>query len=223
MARHHHLICIVLLAAGGLSACGSAPLSPEQGTALLPTEQWISKVGVQEQPRAIQLAQHQLGLSDAQRAALTDFAAQWQSEGGGTVSVTYPGAGEAPLVARQSAAMLHDAGVSDVRLFAGDGGAASDPVIVQYAHAEALLPICGRQISDYMATRNNGVDRNFGCAVTANLAAQAADPRDLQRPRANDPADGARAAAVVGKYQQGLDTTSAAPSGFGAGQNKAGN
>ncbi|MDB5438426.1 MAG: pilus (Caulobacter type) biosis lipoprotein CpaD [Caulobacteraceae bacterium] len=221
MARQHHLLCVVLLAAAGLSACGSTPLSPGRGDGLLPTEQWISKVAVEEQPRSIQLAQHQLGLSAAQREALTDFTGQWRAENGGAVSVIYPGGSEVPLVARQSAAMLHDAGIGDVRLLVLDRGAIGDPVVVQYSHAEAVLPVCGRAISDYMATRNNGVDPNFGCAVTANLAAQAADPRDLQRPRANDPADGARAAVIVGKYQQGQDTGSAAPSGFGSGQTKA--
>ena len=55
---------------------------------------------------------------------------------------------------------------------------------------------------------NNGYDE-FGCAVTANIAAQIAEPADLLHPRDLDPPDAQRRQTVLDKYRQGATTAAA--------------
>ena len=53
--------------------------------------------------------------------------------------------------------------------------------------------------------------RPDGCFNLVNLGAMVADPRDIERGRELAPADGERAAAVVGDYQAGKPKGAAAP------------
>jgi pilus assembly protein CpaD len=55
---------------------------------------------------------------------------------------------------------------------------------------------------------SNDVQPNFGCAVTANMAAQIANPADLARPQHATPADAARRSLVLDKYRKGQITSS---------------
>ncbi len=68
---------------------------------------------------------------------------------------------------------------------------------------------CGESWENVEMSFENRPMKNFGCAVQHNIAAQAADPRDLERPRPETERDAARRASVMGKYEKG-EVTSAA-------------
>ena len=61
-------------------------------------------------------------------------------------------------------------------------------------------------------TGSNRPYSNFGCAVTANIAAQVANPHDFLAPRAEDPADATRRSVVLDKYRRGEKSSTEADS-----------
>ena len=54
----------------------------------------------------------------------------------------------------------------------------------------------------------NDVQKNFGCATTANMAAQVANPADLMGASDTAPIDAGRRMDVLSKYRQGKVTSS---------------
>ncbi|GGZ20658.1 CpaD family pilus assembly lipoprotein [Asticcacaulis endophyticus] len=68
---------------------------------------------------------------------------------------------------------------------------------------------CNRSWENLSRTASNTPHSNFGCAVTANMAAQIADPRDIAAPTATTPADAGRKTTVIDKYRKGEVTSSA--------------
>jgi pilus assembly protein CpaD len=86
----------------------------------------------------------------------------------------------------------------------GDGKA---PLRVSFLSYHAVGPQCGASWSDISKEASNEPYPEFGCAVTANLAAQVADPADLLHPRASDPPDALRRADVLNKYRQAQVTS----------------
>jgi pilus assembly protein CpaD len=88
------------------------------------------------------------------------------------------------------------------------GGAPNAPLKVGFPRYRASIPQCGGW-DNITATRGNNAYENFGCAVTANMAAQIANPEDLLGPRDSTPADAGRRDTVMGKYRKGETTASA--------------
>ncbi|MNJ38075.1 Pilus biogenesis CpaD protein [compost metagenome] len=89
------------------------------------------------------------------------------------------------------------------------GYAAPDPrapVLAGFETIRAAVPQCGTQWGNLGRTGDNQSSANFGCAVTANLAAQIADPRDIVAPRALAPADAGRRSVVFDAYRSGEQT-----------------
>jgi pilus assembly protein CpaD len=189
-----------------VAACASGPAQgPEP---LTPTSRWTLQVepGVDQ----IALAVREDGLSPAQAAALDALAFRHRNRGVGAVSVSAP-AGEDPAAARtawnvRDALMARGLPPEAIRMA---GYAAPDPrapVIVGFETVEARVPACGRAWDDLSASSNRA-SNNFGCAVTANMAAQIADPRDILQPRAMPLQDSHRAVVVFDNYRQGRQTS----------------
>jgi len=88
-------------------------------------------------------------------------------------------------------------------------GQPADIVTVNIVDYRARTYACGQTWENLAATRNNTPYQNFGCAVSSNLAAQIADPRDLQTPREATSADMGRRSVVFDKYRKGDVTSSA--------------
>jgi pilus assembly protein CpaD len=88
-------------------------------------------------------------------------------------------------------------------------GAAAPPLLVGYLRYAAELPKCGETWTNIAHSWKNDVQPNFGCAVSANMAAQTADPADLLGPRRMTPQDAARRQVVLDKYRAGEITASA--------------
>ncbi len=210
-------LAALLLGAVGLQACTYEPPPPKgvvKPQALLPTEQFPVKVT--DRPEQIALGLHPGGLSTNQMAALGQFVSEWRDDGGGTVSLRAPADGSNPVMARrmedQAAAYLVRLGVPGERLQVSgyvSNHAPGAPLLASYEKFEAKGPNCSGGWKNLTTTGSNEVYDHFGCAVTANIAAQIANPRDLLAPAVMTPADNPRRQVVLGKYRRGEVTSSA--------------
>ena len=192
-------VSILALAAVALGACGTTaggggprPLTP------------TSRYSLEARPalEEIALAPREDGLSRAQYVALSDLAMR---ANGKPIVVRAPGSDPVSVRSATNArAALQEMGV-DVRMGAYDG-APGAPILVGFRTYEAVIPQCGNW-NNLTATRDNVAQSNFGCAVTANMAAQIRDPEDIVSPEAMDPTDAARRSTVMGKYRAGEVTS----------------
>ncbi len=200
----------ILFAAAALALTGCASNKAVRN-AVTPTQAWTDKVKVESQPQIIRLGVHADGLSPNQAAAVADFVGQWRQEDGGLISVQAPvGASPRMVASVQAHLAAQGAPLSMIELAsyeaAGDPAA---PIVVAFDRFTVDTPRCGQNWESLTRTRNNEAFGNFGCAVTANIAAQIANPQDLLRPRTMTPADAQRRATVLGTYRQGETTSSA--------------
>jgi pilus assembly protein CpaD len=203
---------LALTALLGLSAC--ATKVPDRiDNALTPTQHFEAKV-VESQPE-MRLAVHAQGLSANQTKALGEFVRDWAQAGGGQITLRAPTGGPGSAAAFRTAegarAVLSDQGVPSDLLILTGYDSSGDPGAVlslSYHRLEAVVPVCGKTWTNVARSAANDVQPNFGCAVTANMAAQIADPADLAGPRASTPADAGRRLTVLDKYRQGKVTSS---------------
>jgi pilus assembly protein CpaD len=200
------------LCAAALAAC-AGPGAPQIADARLPTEQYAVKVA--DVPERVAVSIHAAGLSPRQKAALQTFAQRWRDARAGVVVVESPmnSAVEADprAAANAVAAALVRLGVpaAQLRLAEYDaGGQPGAPVVARYSTLQAIAPDCSGPWGNLVATNDNRVTSRFGCATTANFAAQLADARDLVQPAQAEPSDGVRRAFVLDKYRQGQVTSS---------------
>lgn len=213
-----HPAFLLLIGSLALAGCGTRS-TLHADPAMNPLDAWAARVQVHTQPDEVRLAAHATGLSENQKAALSDFLVRWAGAEGGTITIQSPTNGvdaarahgasssaQAFLIARGAPQAL-------VRVAGYDaGGSAAAPVIVSYQRHVAEIPKCGRSWENLSATADNIAYDNFGCALNANIAAQVANPGDLIAPRHMTPADAARRATVFEQYRSGemdADTESA--------------
>ncbi len=201
-------LLIVAAASAALSACGGGT-AVEGPMPLTPT----SRYSLQVEPGMdrIALAVHANGLSSNQRAHIAALADRYRDSGTGGVFVEAPSGGDA--VAGDQAwavkAALEGEGVpagaiTVVTYSAPDPRA---PVLAGFETVQAAIPQCGTAWGNLSANHANNSQSNFGCAVTANLAAQIANPRDILGHRALGPADAGRRAVVFDNYRAGNPTS----------------
>ena len=208
------------LAAAGLvlALLGACASSSDTGAqAGLPprtdTEKWMNRVQIDAHPDEVALVLHE-DLSPAQTQALDGLLERWMAEEGREIVVSAPtgGAdaalsGRMAMVVRQRLVAL-GAPAAHVRVVGYKAGAPNAPLKVGFVRYVAKVPQCG-DWENLAATRNNTAYDNFGCAVTANIAAQVANPEDLLGPRGTTPADAGRRDVVLGKYRTGDSSASA--------------
>lgn len=207
--------CVLTLAISA-AACGALPKSaepaqPYTGSRLTPTEQF--GIQVSETPDRIQLAPRPSALSAAQVQALTELARRWQADGRGDIRIETPAGGMNAAVASQAAfaaqQVLQNAGVSPASVVMSAynaTGQAAPTVSVGFVRYTATAADCSQYTSDMTKTGANEPYRSYGCAVTANFAAQIADPGDLLAPKPEGAPDTARRAFVLDTYRQGKPT-----------------
>lgn len=199
------LASAVLVLAAGLAASGCASVSGATDVPLTP----LSRYSLQVEPGLdrIALAVHDQGLSSNQQAALRGLAARYGNAGAGHVRIEAP-AGDDPVSVQQAYAVrnfLQGAGVPEDRIqmaayLAPDPRA---PVLAGFETIRAAIPDCAAQSRHLGARMSNQSSGGFGCAITANMAAQIADPRDILGARPMTPADSGRAAVVFDNYRKG--------------------
>lgn len=199
-----------------LAACASmADKSDLADAPRTETEQWSSRVQVDAHPDEILLAPHVEGLSPNQVQALDGLLGRWLAAEAREILVSAPvgganadAAGRAALAARTRLVGM-GAPPGAVRIVGYDAAGAPDaPLKVGFLRYRASVPQCGGW-ENITATRDNKAYENFGCAVSANIAAQVANPEDLLGPRGVTPADAGRRDTVMGKYRKGEITASA--------------
>jgi pilus assembly protein CpaD len=207
----HPLLAIAALAS--LSACASAQAPDRIVNAKTPTEHYQAKAVASQQE--VRLAVHAQGLSGTQADALAQFAQDWADADGGTITLRAPtggpDAGAAFRTVEGARSFLIDQGVPSDRLIVAGYDAKGAPggvLHITYEAYSALVPACGKTWTNIARSMSNDVQPNFGCAVTANMAAQIANPADLARPQHSTPADAARRAVVLDKYRKGQITAS---------------
>lgn len=206
----------VLLTAVGLSACatGGGDKTAENPALKAVNPGALYALQVDEAKDQIALAIHAEGLSPAQAAALKALAGRRAEANGGAVTVSLPeGAADATAAGRMDGAVeaaLTQLGAPVARA-AYRSDDAQAPVLVSYAYDKADVPACGKHWQDLTKTKDNTVQSNFGCAVTANMAAMIANPADIRAPHAEDPADAERRMTVLGKYEAGKITGAETP------------
>jgi len=224
MTRPHpssSLLTAPKLAAAGLilallAACAGPAAGPE--TAVAPrsaSDKWEDRVRIDSRPDEVLLALHAGGLSAAQTQALDELVGRWMAVEAREIVVNAPiggasgeMAGRMAMAARQRLVAM-GAPATKVRVTGYDAGGAPDaPLRVGFLRFTASVPKCGGW-ENLAATRDNTAYENFGCAVTANMAAQVANPEDLLGPRVETPIDSGRRATVLDKYRKGEVTSSA--------------
>lgn len=209
-----------LLAAFAVAALTAACATPAAGpqtdlTIATPLDAWQSRVKVVAAPEVIRLAPHRTGLSTNQAKALEGFAGAWRQAQAREIllraPVGGPEAGGASRVAWEAHDRLIALGVPPgaIRMTTYDaGGDPGAPVMIGFDRFYADVPACGdwRNLSH---SNDNRVHDNFGCAVTANMAIQVANPEDLLEPRGMTPADSQQRGVMFDKYRKGEATGSA--------------
>ncbi|MFZ0269343.1 CpaD family pilus assembly protein [Caulobacter sp.] len=200
------------LALALLAACASPPAGPETALATrTETAQWTDRVHIDAHPDEILLALHPEGLSAAQTQALDGLLRRWLAAEAREIVVSAPagGTGGRMAVAARQRLIAMGAPPAKVQVTSYDAGSAPGaPLKVGFLRYTAQVPQCGGW-ENITATRDNTAYQNFGCAVTANMAAQVANPEDLLSARAESPIDSGRRATVLDKYRKGQVTASA--------------
>lgn len=201
-------ILIAACAALAVSGCGA---NHAVRTATTPTEAWTDKVTVETQPEIIRLGVHADGVSANQASAVAAFVSQWMQVDGGLITVQAPvGASPRMVASVQAHLAAQGAPLSMIDLASYDAaGDRAAPIVIAFDRFTVETPRCGQNWENLTRTRNNEAFGNFGCAVTANIAAQIANPQDLLRPRTMTPADAQRRATVLDRYRRGEVTSSA--------------
>jgi pilus assembly protein CpaD len=200
-----------------LGACASDPHS-ERAAAdpppITPSERY--PIEVQPAPVELKLGAHLEGLSPTQTEALRDFVSRWNDADRGPITVKAPSHGPDPQAVYRTATGVRDwliaegAPPDDVRIVSYDAATdAKAPVLVGFLGYQAKGPHCDHWGDLSKVLADNETYKEFGCSITANIAAQVADPADLLHPRATTAADASRRQAVLDKYRQGASTSTA--------------
>lgn len=199
------LLLLSPLSALALAACATTS-GPPVATAPTVLDAWTDRVQVTPIPDEILLAAHATGLSGSQARALSDFQMRWMQADGGLIVISAPNQG-GYRVGNDAKQLLLELGVrsDQVRLSGYDAAKPGAPVIVGFQRYQVATPNCASWPDVRKSFGNEPLD-NFGCSVTANMAAQVANPRDLLGARPLDPADPLRRATVLGKYRAGENT-----------------
>lgn len=201
--RLRHVLMPALLA--GAAACSTSAPGP---VPLTPTEQFA--IRVQERPEELSIIPSPQGLSPEQVGALRTAAAQWRDAGGDPVTVGVPAGADPAIVqptVHAAVDVLISGGVAPDQIIVRGYDAPGRPVVrVSFSRFEAQGPSCAGTWTHLDATFDSRTSGNFGCATTANIAAQVANPRDLLRPRGETPIDPSRRQTQLGLYRQGQPT-----------------
>jgi pilus assembly protein CpaD len=201
-----------------LGACATTDASDKKAAAdpppITPTERFSIKVD--PAPLELKLGAHAAGLSQNQADSLRDFFGRWSQTDRAPITIKAPEHGPAQAAVYRTATAARDyligQGVDPDAVHivgyeaAGDGAA---PVVVGFVRYEAHGPQCGRSWDNLADVYQNREYDEFGCSVTANIAAQIAEPADLLHPRDVDPPDAQRRQTVLDAYRKGSTTSSA--------------
>jgi pilus assembly protein CpaD len=207
------VVCACASQGDPLDLAKKDPLQP-----VLPTERFA--ITVTQGRDEVLLAPHADGVSDAQMRALGQLVERWRDTGASVLTIRAPASGQEAMYRATAGVQsaLESIGVrpEQIQLTSYDAPEGA-PISVGFTGYQAQGPDCGHDWNDYTQTGDNRVNKNFGCAVTANVAAMIANPSDLVAPRPMDSSDATRRETIIGKYHQGvLSSTPKDPQADGA-------
>lgn len=139
-------------------------------------------------------------------AQLRQFVREYRGNGAGAISVSTPAGWE--HVGLDFAGRIVAFGVPRDNILLGtdptpQAGAEIELGFISYV---AETKPCGDWSEDLASTMQNTPAPNLGCSTQNNIAAMAADPRDLIGPQPMDPADTQRRLTVLEHYRAGEPT-----------------
>jgi pilus assembly protein CpaD len=205
------LASLSLLALGACATTNDKKVAADPPP-LTPSERYA--IQVNPDPMELKLGVHDSGLSARQADALRDFVGRWMLTDRAPITIKAPEHGPAQAAVYRTASGARDfligqgvdpAQVRIVGYEAANDGAA--PVVVGFVRYQAHGPQCGKSWGDLSKDYDNVGYAEFGCSVTANIAAQIAEPADLLHPRDADAPDAQRRQVVLDKYRQGATTS----------------
>lgn len=149
--------------------------------------------------------------TEDQVRSLDGFLEAYQNNGSGPITLMLPlgssNQAAAGIVGRKLASAISktkagSAGVTTV-FYHAPADQAIAPIRITYLALVAATNQCGLWPKDLTYTFKNKHYENFGCAYQNNLAAQIANPNDLQGPRKQTEIDATNRQKVIGDYQNG--------------------
>jgi pilus assembly protein CpaD len=154
-------------------------------------------------------AEHPVAERDVARVRA--FADAWKQRGYGSLGVAAEGSLAAERVTREVREILAAEGVDAAIVRAGTGAEGRSPeapsVVLSYMTDIAVAESCDDTWTENIADAPRNLPwQSFACASQRNLAALLEDPRDLLRPRDEDPSDAMRRGVVLEKYRKGEPT-----------------
>lgn len=201
-------------AAAALGACASMP-DPQPPVASHVDRHEIT---VEEASARLEIpvAPGESDLTHQARADIAAFASGYLRYGHGALVMSTPSGNgaieETSLLAHQTRLALVESGVPYAAVAGANysaAGAEDAPIVLSFARYEARAPECTPLWEQDLGHQSNNQPwESFGCATQANLAAMVEDPRDLLRPRDQDPRDSGRRDTVMGAYRAGEQTHS---------------
>lgn len=199
-------LAAALALSSALAACMGAETGSLSPIPLTPTQRFTLQVepGLER----IALAVHETGLTANQTDALASIANRFGIEGAPVLRIEAPSGDDTVSAdfAYRIKAALEQRGIGPVEVVAYSAPDPRAPVLVGYETLRAVVPQCGTQWESLTRTASNQTPSNFGCAITANLAAQIENPRDIVAPRGMTPASAGRRTVVFDNYRKGEAT-----------------
>ncbi len=190
----------------GLNACSTAPKNPRG----LPGDQHKISVVQQAERLTLTLAPAMGSLTEAQKRTLQGYAAAYLDHGYGPLAISMPQGSDTSSAARraaqQSQKVLYEAGVDWAIIAQGHyqaSGITGSPLLLSFTRYVAHVEGCDGRWRNLATHPGNNESERFGCALAINTAAMIANPYDLIRPSATDPASTARRQTIMNKYIAG--------------------
>lgn len=146
-----------------------------------------------------------------QLSSVDGFLSSYQNNGSGPITLLLPlGSGNqaaAGIVGKKLARYISGtkagrSGVTTV-FYHAQSNQALAPIRIAYRSLVAGTNQCGQWPKDLTDTKDNKHYENFGCAYQNNLAAQIANPNDLQGPRKQSEIDATNRSNVIDAYKSG--------------------
>jgi pilus assembly protein CpaD len=202
-------IGVSVLLAAWVAGC-TVPLGNDEDQLPLVADRFPVRV----EPQIVSLvvpvhAEHAVAERDVTRVRA--FADAWKQRGYGSLGVAAVGSPVAERVAREVREILAAEGVDAAVVRAGTGAEGRSPeapsVVLSYMTDTAVAESCDDTWTENIADAPRNLPwQSFACASQRNLAALLDDPRDLLRPRDEDPSDAMRRGVVLEKYRKGEPT-----------------
>jgi pilus assembly protein CpaD len=206
MANQNSFRLVSLLAVLLASSCAEPPEDKEPQSTVFEDPAANHPITAEPVYRSLKLA-NAATLSSNDETALAAFVDEYLARGNGEISVSVPAGANSSQEITALGEHIAGLGVPRSRILVGVQDAGGEGRIeIGYITYEARMERCGDWSENAADTFDNLPMPNYGCAVQHNIAAELADPRDIDGPRGMTPEDATKRMQVLNKYEQGQTT-----------------